>query len=211
MSDSDDTERSPESPPSREQALKDAAIEIFSRRGYHHAKVSEIVEEVGVAKGTFYGYYEGKEQIFREILSDFLGMVLETIANWEPRALDSRDALREELERVGLELTHLLMEHRRLTSIFFTETSSTNPEVESLVRKFHDALITMIAQFNRILYERDLIARADFRVLANMTIGMVERIVMEYVVHDGFEDVEPDAIVEHLVVHYLSGTREPME
>ncbi|MFB6262866.1 MAG: TetR/AcrR family transcriptional regulator, partial [Bradymonadaceae bacterium] len=119
----DEKETSTDRRPSREEALKEAAIEVFSRRGFHDAKVSEIVDEVGVAKGTFYQYYDSKEQLFREILSDFLGMVLETIANWEPRALDSREALRDELQRVGLELTRLLRDHRGLTTIFFTETS----------------------------------------------------------------------------------------
>ena len=52
----------------RRESIKQAAIEIFSDRGYHNAKVSDIVEQVGVAQGTFYLYYEGKQQLFGELL-----------------------------------------------------------------------------------------------------------------------------------------------
>jgi AcrR family transcriptional regulator len=194
----------------RREALKAAAIEVFAAHGYRDAKVSDIVEQVGVAQGTFYLYYDGKQQLFEEILNDFLSLVLETIGNWEPGALDTRRALRRELTRVGRRLTDVLREHRELTSIFFRESLSSTSEFESMVRDFHEALASMLAQFNRILYERDLIESANFRMLAHMTIGMVERVVMEYVVHGDIEDVPPDEIVQHLVVHYLSGTREPM-
>ena len=34
----------------RRESLKEAAIEVFSEKGYHAAKVSDIVERVGVAR-----------------------------------------------------------------------------------------------------------------------------------------------------------------
>ena len=73
----------------RRAALKQAAIEVFSEKGYHSAKVSEIVEAVGVAQGTFYLYYEGKQQLFGELLNDFLSLVVQTVANWEPASLET--------------------------------------------------------------------------------------------------------------------------
>ena len=195
----------------RRDALKEAAIEVFAAQGYRDAKVSSIVEEVGVAQGTFYLYYDGKQQLFEEILHDFLSLVLETIGNWEPGELDTRAALRRELMRVGRRLTGVLREHRELTAIFFREALSSTSEVEPLVREFHEALASMLAQFNQILHDRGLIESANFRMLAHMTIGMVERVVMEHVVHGDLENVSPDEIVEHLVVHYLSGTTESMQ
>lgn len=194
----------------RKEEIKQAAIEIFADKGYHAAKVSDIVAEVGVAQGTFYLYYDGKNQIFEEILNDFLSLLLRTIANWEPGSLDSREALGRELRRVGMRLTEIIDDRQKLASIYFKESMSTTPEFESLIRGFHEALTSMMTQFNKILHERDLIASADFQFLANMTIGMAERIIMEYVIHDKFDDVPHEEIVEHLVVHYLTGTSEPI-
>lgn len=194
----------------RREEIKQAAIEIFADQGYHAAKVSNIVDRVDIAKGTFYLYYDGKRQIFEEILEDFLSLLLETIANWEPAELDSREALEQELRRVGLRLTDVLAERQALASIYFKESMSTSPEFESLVRGFHEALSAMLTQFNEVLHDRGLIAEANFEILANATIGMVERIVMEYVVHDNLQELPHEELVDHLVVHYLSGTRDPI-
>ncbi|MBX0312473.1 MAG: TetR/AcrR family transcriptional regulator, partial [Sulfurihydrogenibium sp.] len=35
-----------------------AAKELFSTKGYHETKVSDIVEKAGVAQGTFYLYFK---------------------------------------------------------------------------------------------------------------------------------------------------------
>jgi AcrR family transcriptional regulator len=190
----------------RKEAIKQAAIMVFSEHGYHAAKVSWIVKEVGVAQGTFYLYFEGKEQLFGEILNDFLDLVVRTIASWEPADLDTRDGLRHELIRVGLMLTDVLMENRDLTTIFFRESLVVSPEFQTLIREFYETLGAMLTSFNRILNERGLIARMNFRVLASMTIGMVERVIKEYVVYGELEDIEAKEVIENLVVYYLDGT-----
>lgn len=60
----------------RENILK-AALQIFSEKGYHDAKVSDIVKEAGVAQGTFYLYFKNKESVFTCILETALQSIVE--------------------------------------------------------------------------------------------------------------------------------------
>lgn len=50
--------------------LIDAASELFSKGGYHDINVSDISAHAEVAHGTFYTYFESKEDIFREVALD---------------------------------------------------------------------------------------------------------------------------------------------
>ncbi len=195
----------------REQSLKKAAIGVFYEHGYHAAKVSQIVERVGVAQGTFYLYFEGKQQLFSELVSDFLELFVSTVADWEPAEIDARDVLRDELTRVGLRLTEVLLENREMTAIFFRESQAVSPECTELIRHAYDTLLAMLTDFNGVLHRRGLIAEMDFRILATMTVGMVERIIVERIVHDTLDEAEPEELVEHLVMHYLAGTRHEVE
>lgn len=195
----------------RKEALKAAAADVFATHGYHAAKVSQIVEQVGVAQGTFYLYYESKQQIFGELLSDFLTLVVETVAAWEPGDLDSREVLTRELTRVGLMLTEVVMENQSLAAIFFREALAVAPEFDDMIREFYDTLGAMLTDFNKILCKRGLIQPMNYRVLAYMTIGMVERIIREYVVTGTLEDVPPREIVDHLITHFLAGTTEEVD
>lgn len=47
--------------------LIDAAKAVFQRDGFLNARIVDIAETAGLAPGTFYHYFDSKEQIFREV------------------------------------------------------------------------------------------------------------------------------------------------
>lgn len=54
----------------RKRQLLDAAARLFAEQGYAATRISDIVEEAGVAKGLFYWYFENKKALFRELADD---------------------------------------------------------------------------------------------------------------------------------------------
>ncbi|MGV9870326.1 TetR/AcrR family transcriptional regulator [Rhodococcus koreensis] len=50
------------------QNLLDAATTVFAREGYLESKITDFTTEAGQAKGTFYTYFDSKEQIFLEVV-----------------------------------------------------------------------------------------------------------------------------------------------
>lgn len=63
------SDQAAQSPSKREQIL-DAAVTVFSTRGYRATLVDEIAQEAGVAKGTLYLYFQSKEQMYMEALRE---------------------------------------------------------------------------------------------------------------------------------------------
>ncbi|MCZ7525406.1 MAG: TetR/AcrR family transcriptional regulator [Acidimicrobiia bacterium] len=50
--------------------LLDAGVEVFSERGYHAARVDDIVKLARTSHGTFYLYFSNKEDLFRALAAD---------------------------------------------------------------------------------------------------------------------------------------------
>lgn len=48
--------------------LLEAAQRVFEHKGFVEVRVADIVEETGVAHGTFYTYFNSKEEIFRAVI-----------------------------------------------------------------------------------------------------------------------------------------------
>ncbi|MBQ0978562.1 MULTISPECIES: TetR/AcrR family transcriptional regulator [Micromonospora] len=48
----------------REQQMLDAAVKVFSRRGFHAASMDEIAEDAGISKPMVYAYLGTKEELF---------------------------------------------------------------------------------------------------------------------------------------------------
>lgn len=69
------TEAPPTVPRSRKGALTrarllEAARAVFEETGFLEARISDIAERAGLSHGSFYHYFESKEQIFREVAEE---------------------------------------------------------------------------------------------------------------------------------------------
>lgn len=60
----------PLDPDARRAQLLEAARRVFAERGYQRASVSDVIKEAGVARGTFYNYFESKRAVLHAVLVD---------------------------------------------------------------------------------------------------------------------------------------------
>lgn len=63
----------------RKEELLEAALKLFRKNGVDATTVSDIVKEAHVAQGTFYNYFESKDDIFAAVLEKTTEHILEEI------------------------------------------------------------------------------------------------------------------------------------
>lgn len=61
------------------QRLLDAGALVLPERGYHDARVDDIVEAAGVSHGSFYRYFDNKDEFFRVLAADASSAMIELI------------------------------------------------------------------------------------------------------------------------------------
>ncbi|MGK9250512.1 TetR/AcrR family transcriptional regulator [Paenibacillus humicus] len=68
----------------KKKATRDAivrcALELFARHGYAETTVNQITDHAGVAKGTFFNYFESKEEVLCDIQLTFAAEELSKLA-----------------------------------------------------------------------------------------------------------------------------------
>ena len=64
------------SPDVRRQELMDAAVRVFKDKGISRSTISDITEAAGVAKGTFYLYFDSKENLLGALKERFVDEIL---------------------------------------------------------------------------------------------------------------------------------------
>ena len=77
--------------------LLEAAAQEFGARGFHEAAITGITQRAGVALGTFYTYFDGKEELFRALVRDMSRATRQIVAEAARGAPDRLTA-----ERRGL-------------------------------------------------------------------------------------------------------------
>lgn len=80
----DDVERPPARPRRlpravRERQILDAAVQVFSRHGYHVASMDEISDAAGVSKPMIYAYLGAKEDLFAKCIAREAARLLEAV------------------------------------------------------------------------------------------------------------------------------------
>jgi AcrR family transcriptional regulator len=64
--------RMTKAPEDRRREIMDAAVHLFAQKGIQATTVSEIAEAAGVAKGTFYLYFQSKEYLLGGLRERFV-------------------------------------------------------------------------------------------------------------------------------------------
>lgn len=53
----------------REEILS-KSLEVFRHRGYHNTSMNDLASAVGLLEGSFYHYFDSKETLMKEVLSN---------------------------------------------------------------------------------------------------------------------------------------------
>ena len=80
------------------RALLSAAADEFGEKGFHDGSISGITRRAGCALGSFYTYFDSKDDIFRALVGDMSGQVRDYVG---PRIAQAKDGI--EAERIGLQ------------------------------------------------------------------------------------------------------------
>lgn len=60
------------SPEERKKEILDVAEELFTTKGYAETTINDILQKIGIAKGTFYYYFKSKEDVMDAIVERFI-------------------------------------------------------------------------------------------------------------------------------------------
>lgn len=60
----------------KKQQIANAAVRIFSEKGYHKVKIRDITASLGISTGTFYIYFEDKRALFVDVVDTVIRTIL---------------------------------------------------------------------------------------------------------------------------------------
>ncbi len=195
-------------PDARRQQLLDAATWVFARKGYRRAGISDIIARAGVARGTFYLYFAGKQDIFLAIVNDIHGRIKRALAAADtPAALASQGADPQAILRASARrwLT-LFAEHRDAATVILKEASSIDPRFEKGFTELRESAAAFFAARFKRLQELGLVRSSmQPELFAHLQLGMFDELLNRYILRDPHADL--DALAAALADFEWNGIR----
>ncbi len=164
----------------REAAFKQAALKVFSSKGYHKTTMSEVAMEAGFGKGTLYWYWNSKEELYFSLVeeshNEFMALVNEA-AKREGSAL-------EKLLWLGNEVTDLHYRHRDYTKLSWKmraeEAEAFSPEYVERLHRNSGEIKEKLAEIISQGIEEGLLPQVDPYYLACMLLGLMEGMEIQW-------------------------------
>ena len=75
----------------KREAIMDAAVIIFAKKGYRDSTLDEIAITSEFGKGTIYNYFKGKEEIYSAIIEDVSESLYKIIQEADSSSKSSKD------------------------------------------------------------------------------------------------------------------------
>lgn len=185
----------------RERILR-AAVTVFARTGYFNAKVSEVAKGAGVADGTIYLYFSGKEDllvsIFRDTMERFMSLLRDVLERETDPAKRLAIIIRSHLENLGTD--------RDLAVVFQVELRQSLKFMELFSK--HE-LADYLELLRGVIEEgqRDGSFRSDLRphFIVKSIFGMLDEMVTSWILSD--KDHRPIEEADSIVALLLHGLR----
>jgi AcrR family transcriptional regulator len=185
----------------RRQQILTVARDVFAKRGYHAAKIEDIVAAAGVARGTFYLYFEDKRAIFEEIVDRTIARLGMSIVRVDPhdQARSVADQVRENIRRV----VRILLEDRATTKILLSDALGVDAAFDRKLLSFYDEMSSLLEQSLRDGQELGVVRKGDVHLIAWLTMGALKEVMFQ-IVQRGAE-YDEDKLVEGAFAYFAGG------
>lgn len=164
--------------------LLEKAIELFSQRGYHETKISDIVKAANLTQPTFYLYFTNKESLYTDLLAQFKNSVIDIINH---DLNDSHDEnVIKKVENCIFNLFKYFKRNQKLTKMGF------DSEVSAEIKNYFSQLLE--EQFN--LVKNQYGVDIDSRLIADSLVGSVERLAFTALLE---EEKQPEELASTII------------
>jgi AcrR family transcriptional regulator len=184
--------------PERRQQILAVARDVFARRGYHAAKIDDIVAAAGVARGTFYLYFQDKRTIFEEIVDRTIAKVGMAIVRVDLKG-NVAEQVKENIRRV----VRVLLEDRATTKILLSDALGVDPAFDRKLLSFYDEMSSLMEHSLAEGQQLGVVRQGDVRLMAWLAMGSLKEVMFQIVQRGAAYDEEK--LVEGTFAYFTGG------
>ena len=167
----------------RRAGILDAALAVFSARGYHASSIDDIAREAGISKALIYEHFDSKQGLYGDLLEQNANELFERLASSLAGVEVESGAARL---ATGLDAFFSFVEERRdAWRILFRDVSDpeTSAALDRIVEQVTVVVAALIAQDPGARSQDKDESEPAIRVLAQMLVGAVQSVANWWAEH----------------------------
>lgn len=189
----------------REQEILDAAVRVFSRKGFNGATTKEIASEAGVAEGTIFRYFKTKKDILLSLVGPYLAQSLTDAIEEVSGATD--EVILTAIIKNRLDI---IKKNSNLIMLLFTEAQF-HPELrEKFTEKVVLKVAVVLEQLITTRIKQGAYKEVDPQIATRIFVGMMGIFILwkTCLSGDKYISFDENTVMKNVVDIFLNGIRE---
>lgn len=187
----------------RQAQIMTIALGLFAANGFNSTSVEEIIKKAGIAKGTFYLHFKGKNDILEMIIDSYLKKLYASIT-----VLDiSMDRPIEDIKQKYYDVTAMFIsvpDVEQFVKLLLRDAISLDRSIKDRVNAYFNEIITMSAGYiSKAQQAGKIIPGIDPFYVSVCIVGAVKEILYRWAVLE--DDFDPEKAVRNAVEVFFRG------
>lgn len=183
------------------EKIKETAIELFYKKGYFAASLSDVANHIGIRKASIYHHYPSKESLLLSILQTTL---TDLTANLHGN-LEGIEEIEEKLRVAVRSHVQFHIERQKEVLIADSELRGLSPENYELIAATRDSYEHEIQAIISAGMEAGVWAKGDFKVLSYAILTMCTAVAIWFNPAGRLTKDDITRIYEEFVINGLKG------
>ena len=158
----------------RRQQILQRARDVFARRGYHAAKIDDIVAAAGVARGTFYLYFHDKRSIFEELVSRFFQAIAMAVTR-----IDVGQPLEPQVSENIRRVIDVFLDDPAMAKILLADAIGLDVEFDRRLLAFYSDIEALLEGSLAEGQSVGIVRASNARVMAHFVLGGMKEVLLQ--------------------------------
>nr|WP_243428301.1 TetR/AcrR family transcriptional regulator [Clostridium rhizosphaerae] len=192
----------------REEEIIEAAVKIFSEKGFSAATTSEIAKEAGIAEGTIFRYFKTKKDILRKVMIKLVEVMGERIMTRRLAQIFEVNKDKDEKEVLKILLKDrfdVAVKYWDMIKVVMTEVQYHEDLKEALIKNIIIKGKSIVELFFQQGIEKGRFRNIDTNIVIRSLIGMMGLYVIQKQIMPDLVTVEEDKQLDIMIDLFLNG------
>lgn len=163
----------------------ESAQVLFAEKGYVNTPVREIIDLSGYGTGTFYKYFNNKEEVLKVLLQDFLDQIISAVREFFNREKDLYVRFIES-KRVMLEV---FARNQKMAEIY-SRVHGISDSIDQCLQEFDDRFLAFTSRNIEYGIKRGLFRDLPVTPVASATLAIIRYAVNQWIVRKTISEPE---------------------
>ncbi len=161
----------------KRQHILESAAKVFAEKGYYQTKVADILEEADISTGSFYFYFNNKEELFVILYDEMIQTYIAVLQEAIDTMTDNANSIVESITKAITLSLQTFETKKELARIMLIRAVGLSPEFERKRTADHQKISLVFEEIFKGLLQKKVINVPDAKIAAVLFTGSIYSII----------------------------------